>query len=96
MTVYGTVRKRWYVCETLWSDYTLENTLTIYGTLDGLAVEDIDYTTNTVAIEGGNHAQFGNYGPQRGDSPGDISDKEQQKQTVVAIEDFLLEHKEAY
>lgn len=79
----------------IYGDYPLENTLTIYGTLDGLAAEDIDYTTNTVPIEGGNHAQFGNYGPQKGDFTATISAQDQQKQTVVAIEDFLLEHKEA-
>ena len=42
----------------IYGDYPLENTLTVYGTLDGLAAEDIDYTTNTVPSEGGNHAQW--------------------------------------
>ena len=40
-------------------------------------------------IEGGNHAQFGNYGPQKGDPPAAISAQEQQAQTVAAIEAFL-------
>ena len=73
----------------IYGDYPLENTLTIYGTLDGLTAEDIDYTTNTVPIEGGNHAQFGNYGPQKGDLPATISTEEQQAQTVKAIETFI-------
>ncbi|MBS4969359.1 MAG: alpha/beta fold hydrolase [Lachnospiraceae bacterium] len=73
----------------IYGDYPLENTLTVYGTLDGLAAEDIDYTTNTVPIEGGNHAQFGNYGPQKGDLPATISTEEQQAQTVTAIEAFI-------
>ena len=42
-----------------------------------------------VEIEGGNHAQFGNYGPQEGDLPATISAEEQQAQTVEAISDFI-------
>jgi hypothetical protein len=33
-------------------------------------------------IEGGNHAQFGNYGPQPGDGTATISTAEQQSQAV--------------
>lgn len=73
----------------IYGDYPLENTLTIYGTQDGLAAEDIDYTTNTVPIEGGNHAQFGDYGVQKGDLPATISPQEQQSQTVKAIDEFI-------
>ena len=40
-------------------------------------------------IEGGKHAQFGNYGPQKGDLPATISAEEQQARTVAAIEVFL-------
>ena len=75
----------------IYGDYPLENTLTIYGTRDGLAAEDIDYTTNTVPIEGGNHAQFGDYGPQKGDLPATISAQEQQSQTVYVIDEFIKE-----
>ena len=54
------------------------------------SVEDhIDYTENIVEIEGGNHAQFGNYGPQKGDLPATISAAKQQAQTVDAISDFM-------
>ena len=39
-----------------------------------------------LVIEGGNHAQFGDYGTQRGDGEATISAEEQQKQTA----DFIL------
>ena len=56
------------------------------------SVEDkIDYKENVVEIEGGNHAQFGNYGPQEGDLPATISAEEQQAQTVEAISDFIAQ-----
>lgn len=45
--------------------------------------------TQYVIIEGGNHAQFGDYGPQPGDNEATISRAEQQSQTVLAIVDFL-------
>jgi hypothetical protein len=64
----------------------------VYGTLDGLATgEKIDAsrpllppTTEWVAIAGGNHAQFGWYGPQSGDNPATISRQAQQEQLVRA------------
>lgn len=73
----------------LYGDYPAENTLTIYGSLNQSVEDHIDYTENIVEIEGGNHAQFGNYGPQKGDLPATISAQEQQRQTVEAIEQFL-------
>lgn len=36
-------------------------------------------------IEGGNHAQYGNYGEQKGDSEAEISAEEQQQETINAI-----------
>ena len=45
--------------------------------------------TKEVVLEGGNHAQFGDYGPQRGDSPATISAAEQQRQTASVILAFL-------
>lgn len=42
-----------------------------------------------ITIEGGNHAQFGNYGEQAGDGTATISSEEQQEQTVDAILDAL-------
>jgi hypothetical protein len=64
----------------------------IYGTLDGLATEDkiaasrplLPPDTRWVAIEGGNHAQFGWYGPQPGDNPATIGREAQQRETVAA------------
>ena len=51
--------------------------------------EKIDYSENMVVLEGGNYAQFGNYGPQDGDAPATITDEEQQEQTVDAIVEFV-------
>ncbi len=73
----------------LYGDYPVEQTLTVYGSLNQSVEDKLDYTENVVEIQGGNHAQFGNYGPQKGDLPADISSQEQQKQTVTAIQDFL-------
>ena len=73
----------------IYGDYPDEDTLTIYGSLNQSVEDNIDYTENIVEIEGGNHAQFGNYGPQKGDLPATISAEEQQAQTVEAIEAFL-------
>lgn len=73
----------------IYGDYSVENTLTIYGSLNKSVEEHIDYTKNIVKIEGGNHAQFGNYGLQKGDSLGEITSEEQQRQTVSAIEEFI-------
>jgi pimeloyl-ACP methyl ester carboxylesterase len=64
----------------------------IYGTRDGLAtVEKIDASrvllpadTRWTALEGGNHAQFGWYGPQPGDGEATLSHAEQQAQIVAA------------
>lgn len=64
----------------------------IYGRSDGLiSAADIEQSTINlppqtafVAIEGGNHAQFGWYGDQSGDAPATISREEQQQQAVAA------------
>ncbi|MFC2046593.1 alpha/beta hydrolase [Chloroflexota bacterium] len=71
----------------------------IYGTRDGLATPDkIDAArpllppdTQWTAIEGGNHAQFGWYGPQPGDNEATISREEQQAQIVAATLQLLLQ-----
>jgi len=70
----------------------------IYGTLDGLAsVDKIDASrpllppdADWVAIQGGNHAQFGWYGPQAGDNEATISREEQQVQIMDATLDLLV------
>jgi hypothetical protein len=66
--------------------------VSIYGTRDGLATEEkiaasrplLPSKTRWVAIEGGNHAQFGWYGPQSGDTPATISREAQQQEVVAA------------
>ena len=75
----------------IYGDYPEEDTLTIYGSLNQSVEDNIDYTENIVEIQGGNHAQFGNYGPQKGDLPAAISAGEQQAQTVEAIAAFLAQ-----
>ena len=42
-----------------------------------------------IIINGGNHAQFGNYGSQSGDGQASISAKSQQNQSVDAIMEFI-------
>ncbi|MBQ9009685.1 MAG: alpha/beta hydrolase [Clostridia bacterium] len=42
-------------------------------------------------ISGGNHAQFGNYGAQRGDGEASVSAEEQQRETVEVILRTLME-----
>ena len=64
----------------------------ISATLDGLATpEKIDASrpllppdTVWLPIEGGNHAQFGWYGPQGGDNEATISREDQQAQVIGA------------
>lgn len=69
----------------------------IYGTNDGLvSQEDIDDsrsrlppTTEFVPIAGGNHAQFGSYGAQKGDRSAEISEADQQAQIAAATIETL-------
>jgi dienelactone hydrolase len=71
--------------------------VSIFGTLDGLAtVEKIEASRNLlpagtrwVAIEGGNHAQFGWYGTQSGDRQAAIGPEEQQEQVVGATLELM-------
>ena len=67
--------------------------LAVYGTEDKVlnleayqkAKADFPPNARERVIEGGNHAQFGNYGAQSGDGTPAISRKEQQMQTVREI-----------
>ncbi len=71
--------------------------VSISGTLDGLSTPEkiaasaalLPADTVWVAIEGGNHAQFGWYGEQSGDNPAAISREEQQAQIVQATVSLL-------
>jgi hypothetical protein len=72
--------------------------LSIYGTEDGglddgakieqyKAFQPAD--TEFVVIQGANHAQFADYGPQPGDNPATISPESQWQQTTDAVVQFL-------
>jgi len=88
----------------IWASYpgddSLKNTdikaLTIYGTnnMEGdtqinLSRSRLPDTAQFITIEGGNHAQFGSYGPQAGDRAADISAEDQWTQASEATIKFL-------
>ncbi len=73
----------------IYGDYPAEDALTVYGTYNSNLEKNINYTENIVVIEGGNHAQFGNYGKQKGDPDATISANEQQDIAVSAIIEFI-------
>lgn len=91
----------------LWASYPADDSLrtrsipavSIYGTRDGLATgEQLDASrdlllpdTQFIPIEGGNHAQFGSYGPQTGDSEATIAPEEQWQQAADATVGFFVE-----
>jgi hypothetical protein len=69
----------------------------IYATSDGLATPEkikasetlLPANTVWIAIEGGNHSQFGWYGFQKGDNPANLSRQEQQSIMLSATIDLL-------
>lgn len=70
--------------------------LSVYGTLDMGGVEPFENSRQNLPadaeillIEGGNHAQFGDYGVQPGDNEAAISREEQQSRAVEATVRFL-------
>ncbi len=71
--------------------------LSIYGDSDGvLNMKKVEsgrkYMPDNYVekvIRGGNHAQFGDYGKQKGDNDATISGEEQQKKTVEYILNFI-------
>ena len=77
----------------IFGNYPEENALTVYGSFNTSVEEKINYTENIIVIEGGNHAQFGNYGKQKGDPDATISSEEQQNIAVVAVHEFLEQRK---
>lgn len=72
-------------------DFPSAQTLTIYGNLNTEVKNRVKDTKHVLEIPGGNHAQFGNYGPQRGDPPATISWQQQQSLAVDAIAAFVRE-----
>jgi pimeloyl-ACP methyl ester carboxylesterase len=88
----------------LWASYPADDSLTnatikvisIYGTKDMGGTESFEQSRSQlpadaqfVVIDGGNHAQFGSYGPQAGDNVAAISPEVQWAQIVVATANFL-------
>ena len=71
--------------------------LSISGEQDGLAVpEDIEASRDDVPadsefyqIKGGNHANFGMYGPQKGDQDSSLTSKQQMDEAIVKILEWL-------
>ncbi len=73
--------------------------LLIYGDQDGVIQRDVyeknksnwtEYSTEVI-LTGANHAQFGNYGVQKGDHTATISAEEQQRRTAEEILTFISE-----
>ncbi len=74
----------------LYGGYPASRSLTIYGSEDHILHRDkITYSDHVHVIAGGNHAQFGDYGVQKGDGVASISAEQQQAQTVSLIRAFL-------
>ncbi len=87
----------------LWASYPAENdslalwrdlpVLSVYGTNDGVSNETWDSRlppeTQWLAIEGGNHAQFGWYGRQSGDGEATINREQQQEHVIQGTVAFL-------
>jgi hypothetical protein len=73
--------------------YSISNTdlpaLAIYGSEDHVLKTSKLVDVNTLKIEGGNHAFYGNYGEQKGDGKATITREEQQNQAVEAILQFI-------
>ncbi len=68
----------------------------ICGTLDGLASDEFEASRARMpphavmlALEGGNHAQFGDYGKQAGDGTATMSRADQQTRTVESIAELI-------
>jgi hypothetical protein len=76
-----------------------EPTLSVYGSEDKVLnidkyeeAESLNYwsdETTEIVIQGGNHAQFGDYGIQKGDGEASIPAEQQQNETAEAITAFI-------
>jgi hypothetical protein len=74
----------------VYGDVPSSKALTIYGTKDGvLDKEKIKDSDPQLPLVGGNHANFGNYGEQKGDQEADMSREEQQEKTAEAVGEFV-------
>lgn len=88
-----------------WASYPADDSLkglaipvlSVFGSNDGLTTGDniegsralLPAGTTYVLVEGGNHAQFGSYGGQSGDTPASIPAEEQWAQVAEATAKFL-------
>jgi dienelactone hydrolase len=78
------------------SDVSID-VLLINGSLDTIidknrleeAKDLIPQNSRNITIKGGNHSQFGSYGLQKNDQPAEITNEEQQEQTVQLIIELL-------
>ena len=81
------------------SDNTI-SAVSIFGTTDNVPnTENFDdkrhllpANTEFVRIEGANHAQFGDYGPQKGDVVASISLAEQHEKVAEIMLDFIMQN----
>ena len=81
------------------SDSTL-SALSIFGTTDNVPNTDnfddkrhlVPASTEFVGIEGASHAQFGDYGPQKGDVVASISLAEQHDKVAEIMLDFITQN----
>lgn len=72
--------------------------LSIYGRNDGVLDREklevshgyMPKNFKEVCIDGGNHAQFGSYGTQKGDLDATITEEEQQSQAATAVLDYVF------
>jgi predicted alpha/beta-hydrolase family hydrolase len=79
------------------SDNTIP-VISIFGTTDGFPNTEnfndkrylLPANTIFVGLEGANHAQFGDYGPQKGDVVASISLAEQHEQVAEIMLDFII------
>ena len=66
------------------------DTIVIYGSEDhGLDTQKLEGLSDVHRLEGGNHANFGNYGVQVGDGVATMTRKAQQEIAVDLIVDFI-------
>lgn len=76
----------------LYGTFPPEQSLIVYGSEDEvLDRSKITYHEYVVELAGGNHAQFGNYGLQKGDGMATITREEQQTQAAEAILAFMYQ-----
>jgi len=72
--------------------------LSVYGSNDGVLYAEFTNSmalvppgSTLVEIQGGNNAQFGDYGPQKGDGQTSISREAQQERTAELALEFAKE-----